>query len=92
MQTEKLIRIGNEEYIIKRWKFKEKIELYKRAAKLDRSGRIKELDIGEFMINAIVLGVKEPQLTREDVENMDAAVAERLFNEIIIFNAIPFQQ
>ena|GEM_PF-5449505 len=91
MEPEKKVVVAGKEFIIKRWTFREKGMVYRAATEVNpKTGRIMRMDIYKFMLHAILHGVKEPKLTVEEIEKMDAAIAEHLFNEIITFNSLPF--
>jgi len=91
LETEKQIKIGEKTFTIKRFTFKEKGLIYRAAAKVDpRTGRIKTMDVYELMLNALRFGIKEPEMSLEEIENMDGAIAEYIFNKIMEFNTLPF--
>lgn len=75
---EKTIDIEGDKYILKRWNWIECARIITGAGNSPES----------FFINVIRYGLKNPKLSKEEIENLSSDVAVVLFNEILELNNI----
>lgn len=92
LEKTKPIQISGQTYTVKRFNARERAEIYERATVVDEKTNRPRASTALIMLWTVTEGLVEPKLTFTQVEQMDGALFDALFNAINDFNSAPLPE